>query len=306
MHWKVFPPAKINRFLWVGTRDAAGYHPLVTLFQTVALWDEMTIRCLQRDGPFEVRWILDPAVGPDPTATTLAQAVRRLTEGQAARPAGVWQIRLKKRIPVAAGLGGGSSDAAVLLMALNEIWGLGLSVSELHEHARAVGMDVPFFLYGGKALADGYGDRVWPLPDDASETEWFVLWVPPERAVTSVMYRRLDDVRPEAPTRPDVSALLDDPARLAAALEEAANDFAPVIEATGPEWVAWKERLRRLGAQPVQWSGSGPALWGRFTRAYEAWRAYQALQEACPPGAFLAVVPALNRQAWRSCVRVRP
>ncbi len=304
MDWKVFAPAKINRFLWVGTRDAAGYHPLVTLFQTVGLWDEVTVRCLRPDGPFEVRWAVDPTAGLDPEATTLARVVRRLTEGQGVRPAGVWQVGLRKRIPVAAGLGGGSSDAAALLMALNDIWGLGLSVSELHDHARAVGMDVPFFLYGGRALADGYGDRVWPLPDDASGEEWFVLWVPPEPAVTAVMYQRLDATRPEAPTRPDVSALLDDPTRLAAALEEAANDFAPIIEATWPQWASWKERLRRLGAHPVQWSGSGPALWGRFTRADEAWRAYQALQEARPPGTFLGVVPALSRRAWRLHVRV--
>lgn len=305
MNWKVFAPAKINRFLWIGPRDAAGYHPLVTFFQTVALWDEITIRCIQPDGPFEVRWALDAAVGLDPEATTLARAVRRLTEGPAARPAGVWYISLRKRIPVAAGLGGGSSDAAALLMALNEVWGLGLSVSELHEHARAVGMDVPFFLYGGRALADGYGDRVWPLPDDTSAEEWFVLWVPPERAITGIMYQRLDDIRPEAPTRPDVPTLLDDPARLAAALEEAANDFAPVIETAWPEGAAWKERLRRLGAHPVQWSGSGLALWGRFPRAPDAWRAYQALQEVQPPGAFLSVVPALSRRAWHLYIRVR-
>ncbi|MCS7312592.1 MAG: 4-(cytidine 5'-diphospho)-2-C-methyl-D-erythritol kinase [Acidobacteria bacterium] len=305
MKWKIFAFAKINRFLWVGTRDPTGYHPLVTFFQTVALWDEITLRCLQPDGPFEVRWTIDPAVGLDPEATTLAQAVRRLVEGRTPRLTGVWHIRLRKQIPIAAGLGGGSADAAALLMALNEIWGLGLSVSELHEHARAIGMDVPFFLYGGRALAGGYGDRVWPLPDDTSAEEWFVLWVPPERAVTRVMYQRLDVVRPEAPVRPDVLTLLDTPTRLAAALEEAANDFVPVIETTWPEGAAWKERLRRLGAHPVQWSGSGLALWGRFTHAYEAWRAYQALQAARPPGTFGAVVPALSRRAWRAYIRLR-
>jgi 4-diphosphocytidyl-2-C-methyl-D-erythritol kinase len=306
MEWKVFAPAKINRFLWVGARDSSGYHPLVTYFQTVSLWDELCVRCLRPDGSFRVRWVLEPDVGLDPEATTLAQVVRRLTAVGEGRVAGSWQITLRKRIPVAAGLGGGSSDAAALLMALDEIWGLGLSMSELHEHARGIGMDVPFFLYGGRALADGYGDRVWPLSDEPSETEWFVLWVPPERAVTAEMYRRLDEARTAPDERPDVTPLLEAPSRLQAALEEARNDFAPLIEATWPEWTLWKDRLRALGAAPVQWSGSGPALWGRFTRASDAWRAYQALREASPPATLLTVVPALSRRAWRSYVRVRP
>jgi 4-diphosphocytidyl-2-C-methyl-D-erythritol kinase len=150
-------PAKLNLFLHVTGRRADGYHELQTVFQIIDLADALLFEpradgVIRRvEGPAEVRAAEDLCVA----------AARQLQE--AGRVAAGVDIRLEKRIPIQGGLGGGSSDAATTLVALNEIWGLRLPVEAVAEIGLAVGADVPVFVHGRSAWAEGIGERLTPL-----------------------------------------------------------------------------------------------------------------------------------------------
>jgi 4-diphosphocytidyl-2-C-methyl-D-erythritol kinase len=165
--------AKVNLALEIlGTRRD-GYHELRTIFQTIALHDTVTLSAVR--GPFEVRCD-DPACPIDQTNLVwrAAEALWRAAGRQGA-PVGV-RVHLKKRIPLQAGLGGGSSDAATALRALATLWRTKLSATRLAQVARTIGADVPFFLRGGTALGSGRGDRLRSLRDWPSS--WIVLALP--------------------------------------------------------------------------------------------------------------------------------
>ena len=255
--WRLFAPAKINRFLRVGAPDSTGYHPVVTALQTLRWFDELEIRRLDAGGP--CAWTLscdDPALDVD--RSTVARALEALAA--TGRLRGSWRIHLKKRIPAGSGLGGGSSDAAVLLLGLNRIAALGLSHGELVQIADGIGKDVPFFLYGGRALAGGYGERIRVLPDPPGEGVYLVL-MPSRTSSTAQMYRVLDAARAEAPPLPDLDAL----ARVGASFRElwrmAANDFAPLLSKTFPAYQELRDRAAAAGLFPSQWTGTGSAFW---------------------------------------------
>ncbi|MDP2675876.1 MAG: 4-(cytidine 5'-diphospho)-2-C-methyl-D-erythritol kinase, partial [Dehalococcoidia bacterium] len=164
---RLYTPAKVNWTLEVlGRLPQADYHEVCTVMQTIELCDALEfgpgegVR-LEVEGPHE-------ASGDD-----LVLRAAALLGGGGGRGA---RIRLTKRIPVAAGLGGGSSDAAATLRGLDELWGLGLGGEKLAEMAAGLGSDVPFFLAGGTALAEGRGERVTPLLD--ATQSWLVLLAP--------------------------------------------------------------------------------------------------------------------------------
>jgi 4-diphosphocytidyl-2-C-methyl-D-erythritol kinase len=156
--YRVEAPAKLNLYLEVLGKRPDGYHELETVMQTVTLYDELTFSPTPAgDIEFSCQ---DPAVPND--ATNLVVRAAELLRKETGTPSGA-QITLKKRIPVVAGLGGGSSDAASTLMTLNRLWNLDLSQARLGELAAQVGSDVPFFLVGGAALCRGRGERVSPV-----------------------------------------------------------------------------------------------------------------------------------------------
>jgi 4-diphosphocytidyl-2-C-methyl-D-erythritol kinase len=150
-------PAKLNLFLHVTGRRSDGYHTLQTVYQLVDLADEL--RFAPR-ADAEIRRV----AGPDavPASEDLCVRAARRLQAAAGRPIGA-DIRLEKRIPVQGGLGGGSSDAATTLVALNEIWGLRLPVDTLAELGLELGADVPLFVRGQSAWAEGVGERLAPL-----------------------------------------------------------------------------------------------------------------------------------------------
>ena len=150
-------PAKLNLFLHVTGRRADGYHELQTVFQLIDLADSLFFEP-RRDG--DIRRLTGPAAVPAAEDLCL-QAARRLREAGGAT-LGVG-IRLEKRIPVRGGLGGGSSDAATTLVALNEIWGLRLPLEQLAEIGLSLGADVPLFVHGRSAWAEGVGELLTPL-----------------------------------------------------------------------------------------------------------------------------------------------
>jgi len=166
-HWPA--PAKLNLFLHVTGRRADGYHELQTLFQLIDLCDTLTIS-LREDGLIE-RPAGAAGVAPEADLTLrAARALQQLTgTGQGA------DLRVHKRIPQGAGLGGGSSDAATTLVALNELWGCGLSLEELATLALPLGADVPVFIWGSSAWAEGIGERLTAvsLPE-----AWYVIIYP--------------------------------------------------------------------------------------------------------------------------------
>jgi len=150
-------PAKLNLFLHVVGRRADGYHDIQTVFQLIDLCDRLSFE--PRPDP-AIRRVEGPAGVPEAEDLCL-RAARRLQEAVGLR-AGV-DIRLIKRIPLQGGLGGGSSDAATTLVALNEIWGAGLGTAELARLGRELGADVPLFVHGSSAWGEGVGDRLTPI-----------------------------------------------------------------------------------------------------------------------------------------------
>ena len=162
-------PAKLNLFLHVTGRRADGYHELQTLFQLIDLCDTITI-AVRADGRIE-RPAGPANVAPEADLTLRAAlALQR----QTGTPLGA-DLRVHKRIPQGAGLGGGSSDAATTLLALNELWGCRLSLDELARLALPLGADVPVFVQGSSAWAEGVGERLTPVSVPAA---WYVIIYP--------------------------------------------------------------------------------------------------------------------------------
>ena len=156
-------PAKINLQLAVGPLREDGYHDLVTVFQAVSLYDEVTAAAVDGPGADVVLTTGEGAesvpAGPDNLALRAATALARVA-GLSADPGRHLEITIRKRIPVAAGLAGGSADAAAALVACNELWGTGLSHQELCEIGGSLGSDVPFALMGGTAVGRGRGEQL--------------------------------------------------------------------------------------------------------------------------------------------------
>ena len=176
----VAAPAKLNLFLHVTGRRADGYHLLETVFQFVDLADSIDLR-LRTDG--EIR----RSGPPDDIAAEIDLTLRAARALQAATGCrlGV-DIGLRKRIPMGAGLGGGSSDAATVLLGLNRLWGLGLPRRELLAIAGGLGADVPVFVFGRNAYATGIGDRLRPI---RLPQRWFVLLMPPVSVGTEGVFK---------------------------------------------------------------------------------------------------------------------
>ena len=186
-------PAKVNLQLSVGPPGADGYHELVTVFHALALFDEVTVTSADTDSVVVTgEGARSVPQGPDNLA---ARAVTALVEavGPGVRDAPGLAIEIRKRIPVAAGLAGGSADAAGALVACNELWGTGLSHAELGEVAAKVGSDVGFALLGGTAVGLGRGDRVTPAL--AAGTYHWVLAFAEGQLSTPAVYAACDRLR---------------------------------------------------------------------------------------------------------------
>ncbi|MEW6747447.1 MAG: 4-(cytidine 5'-diphospho)-2-C-methyl-D-erythritol kinase [Planctomycetota bacterium] len=177
-------PAKLNLFLEVLGKRADGYHEIETLMQTVDLADSVEIRLTGRGIHLERQGIPVPCA---PEEDLAARAARAFLEA-APHPSGI-EIRVLKRIPPGAGLGGGSSDGAAVLRALNRLCGEPLDATALSEMAASLGSDVPFFLIGGTAIARGRGERITPLDDIPLPR--FLLALPHLHVSTASVYRNL-------------------------------------------------------------------------------------------------------------------
>ncbi|MFH1368422.1 MAG: 4-(cytidine 5'-diphospho)-2-C-methyl-D-erythritol kinase [Elusimicrobiota bacterium] len=180
---KMLAPAKINLFLEVAGRRPDGYHNIETIFRTVSLYDELGFS--RRKEGITVKCNI-PELRSD--KRNLVYRAAELLKTRLGVAAGV-EIRLKKRIPMGAGLGGGSSDAAAALKGLLKLWKRKVSEKELVRLAAGLGADVPFFLYGGLAEAKGIGDRIKTIK--RSKTDWFLLVNPGFPVSTASVYKKL-------------------------------------------------------------------------------------------------------------------
>jgi 4-diphosphocytidyl-2-C-methyl-D-erythritol kinase len=256
--------AKLNYALEVRGRRPDGYHEISTVMQSVSLADSVEIERAQSG--------FDLAVEPEgvevgsPEENTVYKAWSRLGERIGdALPA---RVRLTKKIPAGAGLGGGSADAAATLVGLNELFGLGLNEAQLRDVGLRVGADVPFCLTGGTVLGEGIGEVLSPLP--APPMHCLVVAKPAAGAETARIYGAYDErsVRGEPSVASVVEALrVGDPGALTRAL---GNDLTPVTEDLVPEVGGLREELLRAGALGVSMSGTGTAVFGIFASKAEA------------------------------------
>lgn len=185
-------PAKVNAYLGVGPRQADGFHGLATIFQSLGVYDEVTVAAagelsITPAGPWADRIPTDES--------NLAWQAAVLMGDRCQRPPLV-SITIDKSIPVAAGLAGGSADAAAVLVGCNELWGANLERGELDALASQLGSDVPFMLHGGCALGVGRGDELTPAMTRG--TFHWVLAIFAEGLSTPAVYRRFDELRPDA------------------------------------------------------------------------------------------------------------
>jgi 4-diphosphocytidyl-2-C-methyl-D-erythritol kinase len=246
------------------------------VFQTIDLHDDLTLRALPRD----VRVTCDhPGVPLDETNLACRAALDLRRYARVER--GV-AIDIRKRIPVAGGLGGGSSNAATVLMALDRLWRLGLGPQGLHPLARRLGADVPFFLMGGTALGIGRGEEVYPL---LRQVRSHLVVVDMQRPVsTAAVFRRLDAGLTPRENSPTIFRFVSRELEGVSSLSGLVNDLEPAALQEAPDLAEKVTAVRAIlvstGARFAALSGSGSSFFGVFEDAAGARRGHAALRDS--------------------------
>jgi 4-diphosphocytidyl-2-C-methyl-D-erythritol kinase len=269
----LYTPAKINLCLEaLGKRDD-GYHEIATLMQTVTLFDRMTVEAVDGPDALTVRGSESAGV-PDDHSNLALKAADRLREKTGVKKGA--KILLEKSIPHGAGLGGGSSNAAATLAVLNRLWETGLPHSELAEIAAGIGSDVPFFLSGGLALAEGRGEKIARLPQ-VSPSLYFVLIVPPLHVSTAAVYNKLKTCLTFSKQSSKLKRLSGVEARGRSQTPTAdmaevigINDLQGAAFQIYPQLAATWKVLEKLSFNARGMSGSGSCLYGVFNTRWEA------------------------------------
>ena len=279
--------AKINLSLRIAERRADGFHELRTILQSIDLADRVI--CESRRGAFE---IICGAPGVPADRTNLVwKAAQRLWDaaGREGPPRDA-RVTLDKRIPIKAGLGGGSSDAAAALFALRHVWKLKIADEALQSIAATLGSDVPYFFVGGTALGLGRGDEVYPL-DDLPRL-WIVLVFPPFGVATADAYEWLDEMR----TR---TSLGSTPSYLEQTwlgrVVPLVNDLERPVSERHPVVAKLKDRFTKMGASMAAMSGSGSTVFGVFQTARVAEAAAQKLRRSGASVLVTRFLPRRNR-----------
>jgi 4-diphosphocytidyl-2-C-methyl-D-erythritol kinase len=244
-------PAKLNLMLQVTGQRADGYHELQTVFQLVDLCDELVFetdasgQILRLEGPAEV----------SPEQDLVVRAARRLRQQAGAWTAGA-RIRVRKRIPMGGGLGGGSSDAATTLVVLNRLWNLGLKIDEIAAIGLELGADVPVFVHGCNAWAEGVGERLTPVE---LPPRWFLILHPGVQVATRDVFQAPELTRDSPLTT--IRGFFDSGGR---------NDCEPVVRQRFPAVAEALDWLSRFA--PARLTGTGSCIFASFERAADAER----------------------------------
>lgn len=272
-------PAKVNYRLDVLRRRPDGYHDLRMIMQRISLCDEITITLSDMPGIRVTCGREGVPDGPGNIAWRAADALLKLS----GRQSGI-DIAITKNIPVAAGLGGGSSDAATVLLGVNELLGLGFSTERLMEIGVTLGADVPFFVFGKTALAEGIGEILTPI--EAVPPLWMVIVNPNIPVSTAWVYGSLRLT--EGRIGDNIPRFFKGVADVCAVLS---NDLETVTIGKYPVIGEIKEMLIASGASGALMSGSGPTVFGLFLSEEGALEAARSIGEAS--GWFVTVARAL-------------
>jgi 4-diphosphocytidyl-2-C-methyl-D-erythritol kinase len=280
-HWSAWPaPAKLNLFLHIVGRRADGYHQLQTVYQLLDWGDRVRLKP-RRDGVILRRSGL---ASVSPEQDLAVRAARALREHAGDAGLGV-EIAVDKRIPVGAGLGGGSSDAATVLVALNELWALGFGTDQLAAIGLALGADVPVFVRGSSAWAEGIGEELTPL---RLPLRGYVLVDPRVAVVTAELFQDAELTRNSAPMT--IARFRD-----GAPTE---NAFAPIVRRRFPQVAAALDWLGQYGEARL--SGTGGCVFAALDEATAA----RALRE-CPPQFVAWRAAGVNQSPLHAALRRR-
>jgi 4-diphosphocytidyl-2-C-methyl-D-erythritol kinase len=265
----VYAPAKVNLVLEVLGKDN-DYHVISSIVQTIDLCDVLNFE-LDKEIHFDCD---EPSLRHDNLVTRAASLLKESTKCDLGA-----RIRLRKSIPWGVGLGGGSSDAAATLLALNELWGLRLPLSELLRLASKLGSDVPFFIRKGTALVERKGEKVTPLPSLPSTS--FVLLVPPLPKVQGKTKRMYSNLRVADFTEGQFVKAALSSLRQGKRLEPDVmfNVFEKVAFGFFAGLDRYREILKESGAPRVYLAGSGPCLLSLFAEAKEAGEVFSRLKK---------------------------
>ena len=274
---QVMAPAKLNLTLDVLGRRPDSYHDMKMVMQSVTLRDELTLTTQPGEGIELTTDLPFLPVNGDNLAVAAAQALKAATGADWGR----LSIHIAKRVPVCAGMAGGSSDAAAVLRGLNELAGLGLSREQLAKIGEQVGSDVPYCVWGSTALAEGRGEilsPLSPLPDC-----WIVIAKPKFAVSTPQLFHQLDGKKVRC--RPDTQGMIAalEAGDLGGVARRVFNIFEAVLPDNRREQVdALKSRLIHEGALGAGMSGTGPTVFGIFDCEKTARAALEAVSAICP------------------------
>jgi len=245
-------PAKLNLFLHVTGRRPDGYHSLQTAFRLIDRSDSLRFTA-RDDGKVAMGRALT-GVPPEQNLCLRAASLLKQTTGHQ----GGVDIELEKRLPMGGGLGGGSSDAATTLLALNHLWRLGLTRGALQRLALRLGADVPVFIFGESAFAEGVGEELTPL---ALPDAWYLVLVPPVTVPTAAVFAEPELTRDTKPIR--ITAFFD-------GLKQRSlrNDLEPMVSKRYPEVARHLAWLKQHGE--ARMSGSGACVYAEFSSQAEA------------------------------------
>lgn len=271
-------PAKLNLFLHVVGRRDDGYHLLQTVFQFLDLGDTLHVAA-RPDGAIQRL----AAIEGVPVDSDLVVRAARLLKEVTGTPLGA-DLRLEKRLPLGGGLGGGSSDAATALVALNALWGTALAPAELAELGLRLGADVPVFVHGRAAWAEGVGERLTPI--DLPEP-WYLVLVPPCTVATAEVFAAPELTR-------DCRAITIE--SFLSGQVETTNVCEPVVRRRYPPVAAALDWLAQYGA--ARMTGTGAAVFTTFSARRDAERVLAWL----PRGWRGVVARGMNRSPLLSCL----
>jgi 4-diphosphocytidyl-2-C-methyl-D-erythritol kinase len=268
--------AKINLYLKIGKRLKSGYHNIQSVMQLIQLHDNISFESLDEDDV-----IVESNNKSLESKNNLAYKAALLLKNKFDIRNGV-RITIEKQIPLASGLGGGSSNAANTLITLNKLWKLKLSQKKLINLALEIGSDVPFFIVGKSALVEGIGDKIKPFRKSISAN--IVLVNPGIKVSTAWAYKEFDKNKEKLRTKADIKELVKaiNKKDIKKISENLYNDFSLIIEKKFRIVREIKNNFRKMDALNSLISGSGPTIVGLFDSIYTAREAYFKLKDMYP------------------------